>query len=148
MKSEPITFSISHLKKLKRSGWEGVRNYQARNFMRDEMKKDDLVFFYHSNCDIPAIVGLMRVYKESHPDPTQFEKESEYYDPLATKENPRWFMVGLEFVVEFKEAISLQQIKNQIDLQNLQLVKKGSRLSVHPVPDKEAKIILKMAGLN
>lgn len=144
MKSEPDLFSIDTLKAKKKSGWDGVRNFQARNFMRDEMKKGDIVLFYHSSCDIPGIAGLARVSKESHPDPTQFDPDSDYYDPKATPENPRWFMVEVEFLEKFKKIISLQILKNTKDLENMPVVKKGSRLSINPVTSKEYKIILSL----
>lgn len=144
MKSEPDVFSIDTLKTKKKSGWDGVRNYQARNFMRDDMKIGDMVLFYHSSCDVPGVAGLARVSKESHPDPSQFDPKSEYYDPKATKENPRWFMVEVEFVEKFNEVITLHQIKNIKALENMPLVQKGSRLSINPVSAPEYKTILKL----
>ena len=142
MKSEPDVFSIKHLKSKNRSGWDGVRNYQARNFMRDEMKLGDLILFYHSSCENPGIAGIARISKTSHPDPTQFDKKSDYYDPKATLESPRWFMVEVEFVEEFDQIISLQSLKNMKDLSDLPVVKKGSRLSINPVKEKEFNKIL------
>ena len=144
MKSEPDVFSIDDLKKKKTSGWDGVRNYQARNFMRDEMKIGDLVLFYHSNAEIPGVAGLAKVCKTSHPDPTQFDSKSEYYDPKATKENPRWFMVEVEFVEKFDRVISLSELKTTKGLENMPLVQKGSRLSINPVSEKEFKIITEL----
>ena len=141
MKSEPETFSIDTLLKKKISGWDGVRNYQARNYMRDSMKKGDLIFFYHSSCEIPGIVGLAKVRKESHPDPTQFDPKSNYYDSKATLEKPRWFMVEVEFVEKFKEIITLTDLKNTKGLEKMLVVQKGSRLSINPVTDLEFKII-------
>jgi len=142
MKSEPDVFSIDTLKNKKKSGWDGVRNYQARNFMRDNMKNGDMVLFYHSSCDIPGVAGLATVSKESHPDPTQFDPKSDYYDPKATLENPRWFMVEVSFVEKFNEVITLTQIKSVKALENMPLVQKGSRLSINPVTEKEYKTIL------
>ncbi len=109
MKSEPDVFGIDHLEKRRRQTehWDGVRNYQARNFMRDSMKKGDQVFFYHSNCDQPGIVGIAEVVKEGYPDHTAFDPESKYYDPKSTPENPRWFMVDVKFVRRLKRTISL-----------------------------------------
>lgn len=144
MKSEPDVFSIDTLKTKKKSGWDGVRNYQARNFMRDDMKIGDMVLFYHSSCDVPGVAGLARVSKESHPDPSQFDPKSEYYDPKATKENPRWFMVEVEFVEKFNDVITLHQIKSIKALENMPLVQKGSRLSINPVSAPEYKTILKL----
>lgn len=142
MKSEPDVFSIDTLKAKKKSGWDGVRNYQARNFMRDDMKNGDMVLFYHSSCDVPGVAGLAIVSKESHPDPTQFDPKSDYYDPKATLENPRWFMVEVSFVEKFDAVVTLGQIKNVKALENMPLVQKGSRLSINPVSEKEYKTIL------
>lgn len=142
MKSEPDVFSIDTLKTKKKSGWDGVRNYQARNYMRDEMKKGDMILFYHSSCDVPGVAGLARVLKESHPDPTQFDPKSDYFDPKATLENPRWFMVEVEFVEKFQQVVTLQTIKNIKALEKMPLVQKGSRLSINPVSDNEFITIL------
>ena len=144
MKSEPDVFSIESLKKKKTSGWDGVRNYQARNYMRDEMKKNDLILFYHSSCEVPGVAGLAQVVKESHPDPTQFDPKSDYYDPKATKESPRWFMVEVQFVEQFDRVITLSELKAEQNLSHMPLVQKGSRLSINPVTEKEFKTILKM----
>jgi predicted RNA-binding protein with PUA-like domain len=144
MKSEPDVFSIDVLKHKKKSGWDGVRNYQARNYMRDDMKKGDLILFYHSSCEIPGVAGLAKVSRESHPDPTQFDAKSDYYDPKATKDNPRWFMVEVEFVEKFDDVITLQTIKSTKALSNMPLVQKGSRLSINPVTENEFSTILKL----
>jgi predicted RNA-binding protein with PUA-like domain len=137
MKSEPDTFSIDHLKMKKSSGWDGVRNYQARNFMRDEMKVNDLVLFYHSSCEIPGVAGIAKVSKASHPDPTQFDSKSDYFDPKSTKENPRWFMVEVEFVEKLDNIFTLSEIKNTTELKNMMVVQKGSRLSINPITEEE-----------
>lgn len=144
MKSEPDVFSIDDLKNKKKSGWDGVRNYQARNYMRDDMKIGDVVLFYHSSCEVPGVAGLAKVCKESHPDPSQFDAKSEYYDPKATKETPRWFMVEVEFVEKFDRVITLTEIKDEKGLEKMPLVQKGSRLSINPVTNAEFKIISKM----
>lgn len=141
MKSEPDVFSIDDLKKKKKSGWDGVRNYQARNYMRDDMKIGDVVLFYHSSCEIPGIAGLAKVSKTSHPDPSQFDPKSEYYDEKATKENPRWFMVEVEFVEKFNQLVTLSTLKDTKGLESMPVVQKGSRLSINPVTEKEFKII-------
>jgi predicted RNA-binding protein with PUA-like domain len=141
MKSEPETFSIDHLQKKKKSGWDGVRNYQARNFMRDNMKKGDMVLFYHSSCDVPGVAGLAVVSKESHPDPTQFDSTSDYFDPKATRESPRWFMVEVEFCEKFENVFTLSEIKKTKGLEEMMVVQKGSRLSINPVTEKEFHII-------
>jgi len=144
MKSEPDVFSIQDLKKKKKSGWDGVRNYQARNFMRDEMRVGDLVLFYHSNAEPPGIAGIARVCRESHPDPTQFDKKSEYHDPKATKEKPIWFMVEVEFVEEFAQLIPLDDLKKEKSLSQMPLVQRGTRLSVMPVRESEWKRVMEM----
>lgn len=133
MKSEPDVFSIEDLKKNKTSLWEGVRNYQARNFMQHEMHIGDGVLFYHSNAKPSGIAGLGVVCKNAVPDPTQFDKKSEYYDPKATKEKPIWFCTEIKFVTQFKNFISLEQLKNDEKLSRLLVIKKGQRLSVQPV---------------
>jgi predicted RNA-binding protein with PUA-like domain len=144
MKSEPEVFSIDQLKSKKKSGWDGVRNYQARNYMRDEMKCGDIVLFYHSSCEVPGVAGLAKVSKESHPDPSQFDSKSEYYDSKSTKENPRWFMVEVEFVEKFNEVVTLKMLKDKKELSNMPVVQKGSRLSINPVTEAEFKTILQM----
>jgi predicted RNA-binding protein with PUA-like domain len=141
MKSEPETFSIDHLQQKKKSGWDGVRNYQARNFMRDNMIKGDMVLFYHSSCDVPGVAGLAVVCKESHPDPTQFDSTSDYFDPKATRESPRWFMVEVEFCEKFQNVFTLSEIKKTKGLEEMMVVQKGSRLSINPVTEKEFLII-------
>lgn len=145
VKSEPDVFSIDDLKSKKKSGWDGVRNYQARNYMRDDMKLGDLVLFYHSSCEIPGVAGLAVVSKTSHPDPSQFDTKSEYYDPKATKEAPRWFMVEVEFVKKFNHVVTLTDIKATKGLDKMPLVQKGSRLSINPVSNAEFKIITDLA---
>lgn len=141
MKSEPDVFSIDHLKSKKKSGWDGVRNYQARNFMRDDMLLGDLILFYHSSCEVPGVAGLAQVSKTSHPDPTQFDPTSDYYDTKATKATPRWFMVEVEFIEKFDRVLTLAEIKNTKELDKMPLVQKGSRLSINPVTEQEFKII-------
>jgi predicted RNA-binding protein with PUA-like domain len=143
MKSEPETFSIDDLEKIKTEHWDGVRNYQARNFMK-AMKKKDFVFFYHSNCTPPGIVGVAEVSKEFYPDHTSFDKNSEYYDPKSTPEKPRWFMVEVTFKEKFKNIISLDQLKEEKKLEDLALVKKGNRLSVMPITEHQWKTILEL----
>lgn len=142
MKSEPDVFSIQDLKRVKKSDWDGVRNYQARNFMRDEMRVGDLVLFYHSNAEPPGIAGIAKVSRESHPDLTQFDKKSEYYDAKATKEKPIWFLVEVEFMEKFPTVIPLDALKKEKALQGMPLVQKGTRLSVMPVKESEWKAVL------
>ena len=145
MKSEPDVFSIHDLKKKKRTGWDGVRNYQARNYMRDQMKVGDLVLFYHSNAEPPGIAGVAKISALGLPDPLQFDKKSEYYDPKSKPDAPTWIMVEVEFVEEFP-LIPLDQIKKEPALAAMPLVQKGTRLSVMPVAKKEWDHLQKLKG--
>ncbi len=144
MKSEPTTFSIDHLIHLPNSTdhWEGVRNYQARNFMRDNMRIGDQAFFYHSNCEVPGIVGIMDIVQESYPDFTAFDPLSNYYDPKSTPENPRWFMVSVHALQKFDKTLSLSELKTYPQLHEMVLLRPGNRLSVTPVSKKEWQFIL------
>lgn len=146
MKSEPDAFGIDDLKARPRKTehWDGVRNYQARNMMRDDMKKGDQVFFYHSNCKEPGIVGIAKIAKEAYPDFTAFDPKQKYYDAKSNPANPRWYMVDVQFVRKFKRTISLQEIKDTKALSDMQLVRKGNRLSIMPVTEKQWKTILAM----
>lgn len=144
MKSEPTSYSIQDLKRDKKEPWDGVRNYQARNFMRDEMKVGDRVLFYHSSTKVPGVAGEGKVCSAAYPDPTQFDTKSKYYDPKATKEKPIWFLVDVCFVREFKEVIPLEQIKGTPLFDGMLLVQKGSRLSIQPVSKKHFEAILKL----
>ena len=146
MKSEPDVFSIDQLESDGESGWTGVRNYQARNYMRDAMKKGDGVIFYHSSCEIPAIAGLAEVSRESYPDPTQFDKKSEYYDPKSTPEAPTWMMVGIRFVKKFPTPLTLTELKKVPALKKMMLLQKGSRLSVQPVQPDEWETVIGLTG--
>ena len=143
MKSEPDVYSIADLKGDRTSIWDGVRNYQARNFMR-EMSRGDLVFFYHSNTRIPGIVGLVRVVETGIADPSQFDMNSEYYDAKSQFDAPRWQTVKVEFVEEFAKLISLDELKQKFSTDEILLVRKGNRLSVMPVSEVAAQKILKM----
>jgi predicted RNA-binding protein with PUA-like domain len=144
MKSEPDVFSIDDLKKKRIEPWNGVRNYQARNFMR-EMKPGEQILFYHSNAQEIGVVGLMEVKGQAYPDPTQFDPSSEYYDPKSTKENPRWSLVDVKFIEKFPRCVTLEELKAVKALEGLLLLRKGNRLSVIPVEAKHFQIILKMA---
>ena len=141
MKSEPDAYSIDSLKNDKVTLWDGIRNYQARNFMR-KMAKGDKVFFYHSNCKPPGIVGLMEVIDLNIVDPTQFEKESKYYDPKSKPENPRWDCVKVKFIFKSEVILSLPELKILFKEEELLVVKKGNRLSITPIKNDVAKIIL------
>lgn len=147
MKSEPDVFSIDTLAQDKTTWWEGVRNYQARNFMSQGMKVGDEVLFYHSNAEPSGIAGLARVSKAAAPDKAQFDKKSEYYDPKATLEKPNWFCVQVEYVAKFKEVLSLQDLRENEKLADMLVLKKGQRLSVQPVEKKHFDAVKKMAGL-
>ena len=146
MKSEPDVYGLADLERDGETGWEGVRNYQARNFMRDDMRVGDGVLFYHSNTKPPGIVGLARVSKEAHPDPHQFDPESKYYDAKSSKDDPRWMMVAVEFVESFGETLALQDLKQDPKLEGMALLQRGQRLSVQPVDAKHWKHLLKLAG--
>jgi len=136
MKSEPDVFSIEDLARKKKTSWDGVRNYQARNFMRDVMRVGDMVLFYHSNASPPGVAGLARVCREAHPDLTAQDPSSPYYDPKATPENPIWMMVDVEFVRRFPEIIPLDTLKSDPALKDMLVIKRGMRLSVQPVEKK------------
>jgi predicted RNA-binding protein with PUA-like domain len=146
MKSEPGEFSIQDLESRpdKREPWDGVRNYQARNMMRDEMKVGDLAFFYHSNCETPGIVGVVKIAREGYPDPTAFDPEDDHYDPKSDPDNPRWYLVDVEFVRKLKRVIPLSELKAEGALEKMPLTRRGSRLSVMPVAKKEWDHILGM----
>ena len=133
MKSEPDTFSIDDLKGKGKEAWDGVRNYQARNFMRDGMRVGDKVFFYHSNCAVPGIAGIASVATAAYPDPSQFDPKSQYFDAGAKREDPRWILVDVKFVRKLKRVISLEELKGIEELADMALVRKGNRLSVMPV---------------
>jgi predicted RNA-binding protein with PUA-like domain len=142
MKSEPETFSIDNLKRKRTEAWDGVRNYQARNFMRDIMRPSDKVFFYHSNCAEPGIAGLAEVVSDAYPDPSQFDPKSHYFDPKSSREDPRWMLVDVKFVKKLKRVITLDELKNHDALEDMLLLRKGNRLSVMPVAATEWRYIL------
>ena len=144
MKSEPNVYSIDHLKQDKRTAWNGVRNYQARNHMR-AMKKGDLVLFYHSSAEPTGVAGIAKVVKEAYPDPTQFDAKSEYHDPKSSKDDPRWWLVDVGFVERFGEPVTLQAIKAEKRLEDMVLVN-NSRLSVQPVTRDEYERVCAMGG--
>jgi len=145
MKSEPDAFSIDDLRNVKKEPWSGVRNYQARNFMWKDMKTGDGVLFYHSNAKIPGIAGLAEVASAAYPDPTQFDPESDYWDPKATPEKPRWFLVDVSFERKFNTVLSLETLKANADiLGDFVLLNRGTRLSVLPVTKAQWQTILKL----
>ncbi len=145
MKSEPDVYSIDSLANDKKTWWEGVRNYQARNFMTQQMKVGDTVLFYHSNAEPPGIAGIAQVSHTALPDESQFNKKSEYFEPRASKEKPVWHCVQVEFVEKFADLIPLEVLKKQKNLESMLVLKKGQRLSIQPVTEQELKVILKMA---
>ena len=144
MKSEPDVYSIDDLERDGRAEWEGVRNYQARNFMR-EMKRGDLVLFYHSNAKPPGVAGLAEVVGEARPDPHQFDPNSPYYDPKSKPDDPRWDLVEVGFVEKFEAPVPLAALKAEPALADMPVVRKGMRLSVMPIEKKHFQRVLKMA---
>ncbi len=144
MKSEPSEFSIDDLAQRpdQTEPWDGVRNYQARNMMRDDMKVGDSIFFYHSNCDVPGIVGIAQVKREAYPDPTAFDPQNKHYDPKSQPEKPTWLMVDVGFVRKLTRAITLAELKDKAELESLALVRRGNRLSVMPMTENQWHFIL------
>lgn len=142
-KTEPDVFGIEHLRKDKVAPWDGVRNYAARNFLRDDVKVGDEVLIYHSSCKGTGVAGIAAVTKAGYPDPAQFNPESDYYDPKATEENPRWFCVDVAFKEQFSSVLPLKTIKTTEALREMVLLKQ-SRLSVSPVTEAEFQTILKL----
>lgn len=144
MKSEPKEFSIDDL--AQRPGqiepWDGVRNYQARNMMRDDMRVDDPVFFYHSNCEEPGIVGIARIAREAYPDPTAFDPENKHFDPKSRPEQPTWYLVDVAYVRKLKRTITLAELKDCPELDGFPLIRRGNRLSVMPVSPEQWRYIL------
>ena len=146
MKSEPDEMSIDDLAKLPRrtSPWTGVRNYTARNFMRDAMSVGDLAFFYHSSCPEPGVAGIVKVASAAHPDPTQFDAKSDYYDPKSTRENPRWMCVDVTFV-EKTRLVPIAEMRAAKALDRMVTLQRGNRLSITPVTDGEWEAVLTLA---
>ncbi|KQZ66514.1 MULTISPECIES: EVE domain-containing protein [unclassified Lysobacter] len=146
MKSEPDTFSIDDLERVRTEPWNGVRNYQARNYMRDGMKVGDGVLFYHSNTAVPGIAGLATIASAAYPDPTQFDPKSDYHDPKSTREDPRWLLVDVAFDRKLKRVITLDEIKARADDlgEDFALIRRGNRLSVLPVTAAQWKLLLAM----
>ena len=149
MKSEPDVFSFDDLlaSPRRRTGWDGVRNYQARNLMRDDMSVDDGVLYYHSNAKPMAVVGIARICKEGYPDQTQFDKRSKYYDEGSDPADPRWYHVDIEFVEKAAEPLTRDQMKAAPKLEGMMLLQRGSRLSVQPVTKAEWQAVLRMTGM-
>ncbi len=148
MKSEPEVYGIDHLMKKSPAIWEGCRNYQVRNWMRDKMQVGDLAIFSHSNAKPSGAAGVMRIVKASYHDPTQFDKKSRYYDPKSQPENPRWFAPDVEFVAKFNRVLSLIELKEIPELKDMMLLKKGMMFSVMPATKEEFETVLRFAGLD
>ena len=146
MKSEPDVFNIDDLagRPEKTEPWDGIRNYQARNFIRDEMKPGDLAFFYHSNCDEPGIAGIVSIVSAPRPDPSAFDKRSRYFDPKSHPDNPRWYLVDVKYQKHLKQPISLQELRRHRQLENMKLLQKGNRLSIMPLTKSEWEYILSL----
>lgn len=146
MKSEPNVFSIDDLINAKNQTtfWDGVRNYQARNYIRDEMKVGDKVIFYHSNSEPPSAVGICEIVKEAYPDFTAFDPDNPHYDPKSKKDSPTWFMVDIKFVKKFSHFVSINEMRENKKLQNMKLLQRGNRLSVMPLSKDEFNEIIKM----
>jgi predicted RNA-binding protein with PUA-like domain len=143
IKSEPDAYSIDDLKRDRKTPWTGVRNYQARNFMRDQMKPGDRAFYYHSNCDEPGIVGIAEVASTAYPDETQFDRKSKYYDPTATREEPRWLHVDFKFVKKIP-PVTLDELRRHKALANMRVLARGNRLSITPVDPAEWEYIMNL----
>jgi len=142
MKSEPDAYSIDDLERDKMEPWDGIRNYQARNMIRDDMHMGDQAFFYHSSCKVPAIVGIMEIASTAYPDPTQFDPKSMHYDEKSTEEDPRWMLVDVAFVRKTQRPITLSELKGHPDLGDFRLTQQGNRLSIFPVSEDHWNLIL------
>ncbi|NCN52212.1 EVE domain-containing protein [Candidatus Parcubacteria bacterium] len=145
LKSEPKSYSIDDLKRDKQTLWDGVRNYQARNLIRDTIEKGDLVLFYHSNTEPIGVFGIAEVVSDAYPDPTQFDPKDHHFDKTAKRDNPRWYVVDVKFKEKFKHPITLAEIKNDPAFTGMPLIQKGQRLSVQPVSKKHFDHILNIA---
>ena len=144
-KSEPNAYSIDDMAKDKTTHWDGVRNYQARNFIRDDMKEGDKVLFYHSNAKPNAVVGICEIVKEAYPDFTAFDPDNKHFDPKSKTDEPSWFMVEIKLIKKFKKEVTLEEIKNNTKLKKKRLVKRGNRLSVFPIEKAEFDEIVNMS---
>lgn len=146
VKSEPESYGIEHLKKDKKTAWTGVRNFQARNYMRDGMQVGDGILFYHSNCAEPGVYGLAKVASKPYPDPTQFDPKSHYFDKRATKEKPVWYLVDIAYVRTLKNPVRLDELRGDSITSGMAMLQRGSRLSVTPVMEKEYDRVLALGG--
>ncbi|HKB77815.1 MAG TPA: EVE domain-containing protein [Myxococcales bacterium] len=144
LKTEPSVFSFDDLLRAGTTGWDGIRNYQARNFLRDQMKKGDGLLIYHSSAEPTAVVGTAEVVREGHPDPTQFDRKDDHYDPESRPEDPRWFQVEVRAVAKLPHPVTLERIKRTPALAGMNLLRRGNRLSVQPVEEAEFRAIVKL----
>ena len=144
MKSEPDAYSIDDLQRDGKASWDGIRNYQARNMMRDDMRAGDRILFYHSSCKLPAVVGIAKVASKAYPDPTQFDPGSGYYDEKSTREDPRWVLVDIAFERKTKRPITLQELKNHPALADFRLNQRGNRLSIFPLSKEHWDVVLSL----
>ena len=144
MKNEPEDYSIDDLKRDKTEPWDGIRNYQVRNMIRDDMSVNDKAFFYHSNCDVPGIYGIMTINSNAYPDHTAFNKKAKYYDPKSKKEKPTWLMVDVKYKRKLKKPITLSDLKSHKKLSTMRVVQRGNRLSITEVSKAEWEYILKL----
>ena len=144
MKNEPDDYNIDNLKKDKIEPWDGIRNYQVRNMIRDDMYIGDIAFFYHSNCEIPGIYGIMTINSKPYPDSTAFDKKAKYYDKKSNKEKPTWLMVDVKYKRKLRAAITLKELKSKKELSSMRVVQKGNRLSITEVNKKEWDYILSL----
>ena len=144
MKSEPNEYSIDDLERDGTEPWDGIRNYQARNLMRDDMQIGDEVLFYHSSCKVPAVVGIAKVASQAYPDPTQFDPKNKHYDPKSPEDDPRWLLVDVAFVRKTKRPITLKELKEHPALDDFRLNKRGNRLSIFPVDKKHWDVVLSL----
>jgi predicted RNA-binding protein with PUA-like domain len=148
LKTEPTVYSIEHLKRDRVAAWDGVRNYQARNFMRDDMKPGDGILLYHSSCEPPGVAGIARVENPARIDPTQLDPKDHHYDPKAKPDNPPWVLVDIGFVAAFKELLPLERLRGEKPLATMALLQRGQRLSVQPVTREEWAVVCRLAGVS
>ncbi len=144
MKSEPAAYSIDDLERERRTYWDGVRNFQARNFLRDSMKKGDPVLFYHSNAEPSGVAGVARIAREGYPDPSQWDPKDVHFDPRAAKEKPLWYVVDVEFVEKFRSFVPLEALKAERGLKDMLVTRRGTRLSVQPVAKGHFETVRRM----
>ena len=142
MKSEPNDYSIDDLERDKMEPWDGIRNYQARNMIRDDMKIGDQAFFYHSSCKVPSVVGIMQIASDAYPDPTQFDPKNNHYDAKSPEDSPRWLLVDVKFERKMKRPITLKELKEHPTLNDFRLNQRGNRLSIFPVSEDHWNLIL------